>query len=264
MHIVVGVTRYARAVSVVKRGCLMTAVACHQGVAANQWKVRYIVIEPQFCGPACRQVAAGAPTTELAHVHVIRGVAVGTIARQRIVEILRMAARAGELTMTVRQRKTGFGQMIEQHGIPVEIVVAASAVGAKATCVRIVTRVAAVASAPGKIRKILSAMTRPAVKTLVSADQRKPGDSHVIEADIDPAVGAVAIGALCAVATFVHVIVAVTVVARSSDLRQIVTQVATTATHGSMCTVQGKTRNAVIEVGVAPRVGVVTRAAVVA
>ena len=159
MHIVIDMTRYAGAVGVMKSGCLVTAVARHQRMTADQRKACNVVIEPQFGGPARRYMAAGAPITELAHVHVIRGMAFSTISGQRSVEVFRMATRAAELTMAVRQRKTGLGQMIEQHGVPVEIVVAASAVSAKATCVGVVSRVAAVAIAPGKIHKILSAMT---------------------------------------------------------------------------------------------------------
>ena len=167
--IIIGMTRQARAVCIVISRRCMTSIARNRGMRTDQRKARYVMIEKDPCGPAGRQVAGLAPIAELTGMHVVRRMAGTAVFRQRNGEALSVTSVAGKIGMAGWQFETGPLLVIEIHRIPVEYRVAAVAVLAEASLMRIVPAVAGTALAIIDIQKIVGAMTTLATQAFVSA-----------------------------------------------------------------------------------------------
>ena len=264
MRVVVGVTGGASTVGIMKRGRGVATIARERGVGAEQREARDVVVEPNLGRPAGRHVAGGTAIAELSFVHVVRGMARAAISGQRLGEIASVARVAGKLPMAGRQREAGLGLVIEQHGIPVEVVVATTAIGAEAAFVRVVFAVAGIAVAATEIFEVGGAMTVPAVQTFMAADEGEARDGHVVEADLGPVCRAVTVCALGAVTAFVYIVVTVTARAGPADLGEIAVLMAGVTFDRDVPTREPEAGRAVVEQRVTPVVRLVAGAAVVA
>lgn len=99
---------------------------------------------------------------------------------------------------------------------------------------RVDTPMAVIAGAAAEIGEILGPMTVLATKAFVATNERKPGDSHVIEDDLGPTCRIVAVAALVAVFSLVHIVFAVAVVTGLSDRGKVVALMTAATTNAGV------------------------------
>lgn len=97
----------------------MAALARHHTVEAHQGEVGKVMVKTIDDVPAVSDMAGGAHLHVGILVNVISGVAGGTIPRQIILQRAHVAVGASELLVMPRQRKTGFGGMVEFRFVPI-------------------------------------------------------------------------------------------------------------------------------------------------
>lgn len=76
------------------------------------------MIEPGLCSPAIGQVTTFTVGAKLTQVRVVILMAGATILRQRVSKLASVARVASQIFMTLRQRCTGFGTMVERFWTP--------------------------------------------------------------------------------------------------------------------------------------------------
>lgn len=105
-------------------------------------------------------------------------------------------------------------------------------------------------------------MTARAIQPFVTPQQRESRYGHVIERELCPGRGAMAVDALCAVASFVNVVLAVALVAGMADFGGVLAEMTILTANCCVRARQRKARLAMLERRVCPCFRTVARAAV--
>ena len=176
------------------------------------------MIEPHERGPIGRDVATLTLHGKLSLVHVIVGMTSAALPRKLVFYVTFVAGVAGKLFVPRRKREIGSRRMVKCHAGPVRRDVAAAAIIPVLAFVYVVRAMAAYAIAVTEIEKILGAMTVLAAEAAVSAVQRESGHCQVVECEILPVRGVVALCTLSTVASAMNVVVFVARIAGSSNL----------------------------------------------
>ena len=100
---------------------------------------------------------------------------------------------------------------------------------------RVDAPMAVIAGAAAEIGEVVGPMTVLATKALVATNECKSGDGHVIKNDLGPTCRTVAVAALVAVFSLVHIVFAVAVVAGLSDRGKVVAVMTAATTNAGVC-----------------------------
>lgn len=184
------------------------------------------MIEPELRNPARRNVAGFAALPDLSEVYIIVDMAVATGGRERLIKPARMAAVARQVVVTCRKRYTCPAVVVKAHRVPAENAVTTATVGAEATLVNIIGKMAGATFTVAGIAEVCVTVTGFAGHALVAANQSEPGRCKVIESWVVPSLRAMTIRTLATVSALVYVISAMAGNAGTPNRREVILHMA--------------------------------------
>lgn len=235
---------------------LVTSVASGLLMRAEQWERGQAVIEEHLILPRTFVVTVVAYNPERSFVCVVGLMAGEAVAFERDVEYrFDMACRAFRHFVRAIQRIVGIDVVIELDNRPFHVAVTRFTGLSKMSIVRIVVQMTGYAFHLELIRKRITAVAIVAGQVRMPAEERKIRVVVMVEPGVEPSVGRMAVLALVAAASCVHVVVgmaAETVIRRTGKA---LVFVAIEAPGFQMFPNQRKPRRIMIELGAGPARG---------
>lgn len=239
----------------------MALRAAHQHVHAEQREIGQIVIETDVFAPSVIAVAGITRILERAAVRVFRGMASLAIGAQLLLcDLGRMAGVAIEFCVCAQQFPLGLHEMIVLETTPAVVAVAARAILAEASCMRVVGAVATNALVRNFVLELAGLVATATLERVVPPQQRKAGLFRVVELARLPVGLRMTLGAVIATRATVHVVGRMAGDTASRRAVVLLAKVARIAAHFAMGALQCKVGLVVIEAGAAPGSRVVASA----